>query len=378
MLKRLFVDNFRTFQNFEMTFDRLTLLLGPNGGGKSSIFHVIAILRDFIAVQPSTNELFSTSTLTRWQSRDLQTFELGLEGENLQYRYALEIEHDHYRQKCRIRSEKLACNESMLYESHLESDQLLAQLFRDDGSKGPEVLVDGTRSGVGFIQPRQDNRLLTTFKQQLSCIVVAQPIPQLMEAKADRESALLNRHATNFVEWFRHTASLDLNLISRLNPLLEDTLPGYEGLSLIPDGGDTKILGVRFWTESTPDGQPNAFICKFDELSDGQRMLLALYTLLAATEVADSACILCLDEPDNFLALREIQPWLNMLIDRVNAFNHQVVLISHHPELINTLAVTAGRWIDRTAGASTRCQIITDDQTGLPLSELIARGWIHA
>ncbi len=266
----------------------------------------------------------------------------------------------------------------MLYESRLESDQLRAQLFRDDGSKGPEVLVDGARSGVGFIQPRQDNKLLTTFKQHLSRIVVAQPVPQLMQAKADTENAILSRHASNFVEWFRHAANLDLNLVSRLNPLLKDTLPGYEGLSLIPDGGDSKVLAVRFWAEGTSDKQPNAFTCKFDELSDGQRMLFALYALMAAAEVSDSTYVLCLDEPENFLALREIQPWLNMLIDRTQLFNHQAVLISHHPALINTLAVAAGRWLDRTGEASTRSQAVTDDQSGLPVSELVARGWIHA
>ncbi len=377
MLKHLFVDNFRTFQNFEMTFDRLTLLLGPNGGGKSSIFDVITILRDFIATQRSTHELLPTSTLTRWQSHNLQTFEMRLEYEDLQYVYTLEIEHDRYQQRSRVKSEKLLCNNSPLYESKLESDQLRAQLFRDDGTKGSEVLVDWTRSGVGFIQPRQDNRLLTNFRQHLSQVIVTEPVPQMMGAEADGESAILNRHATNFVEWFRYAASLDLNLVSRLDPLLEDTLPGYEGLSLVLGGGDSRILEVRFSAQGTSDTKLSDFSCRFDELSDGQRMLFALYTLMAATELSNSACVLCLDEPENFLALREIQPWLNKLIDRTQTFNQQVVLISHHPELINTLAGAAGRWLDRTAGASTRCQLINADQGGLPISELVARGWIH-
>jgi predicted ATPase len=87
---------------------------------------------------------------------------------------------------------------------------------------------------------------------------------------------------------------------------------------------------------------------------------------------------LCLDEPENFLALREVQPWLDALMSRTETNESQAVLVSHHPELINALAVGHGRWLDRTSGGPTRCQPITEDGSGLPISELVARGWLNA
>jgi len=41
MLKRLYVDNFRCLVNFELRLDRVNLLLGENGTGKTSVFDVL-------------------------------------------------------------------------------------------------------------------------------------------------------------------------------------------------------------------------------------------------------------------------------------------------------------------------------------------------
>lgn len=44
------------------------------------------------------------------------------------------------------------------------------------------------------------------------------------------------------------------------------------------------------------------------ELSDGQRYLLALYMILHFLMAKGHTVFI--DEPDNFISLREIQPWL--------------------------------------------------------------------
>ncbi|MBM5818084.1 MAG: hypothetical protein FJ083_16385 [Cyanobacteria bacterium K_Offshore_surface_m2_239] len=45
MLKRLYVDNYRSLVNFELHFSPLTLLTGSNGSGKSSILNIFFALR---------------------------------------------------------------------------------------------------------------------------------------------------------------------------------------------------------------------------------------------------------------------------------------------------------------------------------------------
>ena len=74
---------------------------------------------------------------------------------------------------------------------------------------------------------------------------------------------------------------------------------------------------------------------RFGELSDGQRALIALYALIHLA--AGQGYTLFLDEPDNYVALPEIQPWLRELENVCGETVLQAVLSSHHPELIDYL-----------------------------------------
>jgi ATPase subunit of ABC transporter with duplicated ATPase domains len=117
----------------------------------------------------------------------------------------------------------------------------------------------------------------------------------------------------------------------------------------------------------------NPIAYDFSELSDGQRQLIVLYSLLYV--VRGEGYSLFLDEPDNYLALREVQPWLASVEDACGESISQAVLISHHPEIIDYLSGAACRWFDRPDNGPTRVM----DQSpkpadGLKTSETIARG----
>jgi ATPase subunit of ABC transporter with duplicated ATPase domains len=85
---------------------------------------------------------------------------------------------------------------------------------------------------------------------------------------------------------------------------------------------------------------------------------------------------ICIDEPDNYLALAEIQPWLFALSDRIDDEGGQAILISHHPELIDLLAPQHGVLFSRTGLGPVRVEPFRPDALGiLHPSEQIARGW---
>ena len=48
MLTRVYIDNFRNFQNFEYNPQKKQLLLGANGSGKSSLLEVLRRLKSFV------------------------------------------------------------------------------------------------------------------------------------------------------------------------------------------------------------------------------------------------------------------------------------------------------------------------------------------
>lgn len=115
---------------------------------------------------------------------------------------------------------------------------------------------------------------------------------------------------------------------------------------------------------------------EINEISDGQRMLIVLYALIHLA--GEQGFSLFLDEPDNYVALAEIQPWLMALVDACGQSQHQAVLCSHHPELIDYLGGDRGVLLDRTnAGVTRQRDLTTEEMEGpLRLSERVARGWM--
>ncbi len=377
MITRLYADNFKTLVNFELQLGPMNLLLGANGSGKSNVLEAIRLIRSFVCEDETATKLFSTNSLCRWETRHIQTFELDLRGDAGAYTYKLEIEHDVDNNRCRVKSEHLSHNRQPLYSSTLSDGRLLAQLYHDDGNRGPEVLSDWNRSGVGRLQPLHDNTLLIAFVERLEYTFVMRINPDKMLADSQSEDVYPNADMSNYASWYRHLVQDQPNRVFELSELLrKDVLDGFRSLRLTSVSEKSRALWATFGTQASDHAAEKSVEYRFGELSDGQRTLIALYTL--AICAVDQHNTLCLDHPESHLALPEIQPWLLRLADATDEGRCQAILATHHPELINLLAANSGYWLERQSGGPSRVKRIGDqDASGLPLSELIARGWLH-
>lgn len=158
-----------------------------------------------------------------------------------------------------------------------------------------------------------------------------------------------------------------------LQQTLSDIIDGFSLLELEGAGRDVRILKVLFAARSENDAKPASYELDFSELSDGQRALIALYTLL---RVVRRGATICIDEPDNYVSLQELQPWLFSLLDRIDDEGGQAILVSHHPELINLLAPEHGVVFSREHGGPTRLLAFPGDlESSLSPAERVARGW---
>lgn len=362
MLTRIFADNFKCLVNFDLPLDELVLVLGINGSGKSSVLDVTHGLRELLSGRARITDAFPASTLTRWETRPEQTFELtvGIDGEDLTYR--LEVEHERHTRRARIQLERLSSRTGLLFES-VRGD---VTLYRDDHSVGPSYSVDWTESALARVAPRPDNRRLTRFLQVIQGVVISAIYPPGMKAEAAEEAVVLARDGTNFAAWYRNAAQERQDRVPRYQASLQQVIDGFGGLRLERTSAEVRTLLATL---------PPKLELRFDELSDGERALMALYALVHLAPLGKE-CILFLDEPDNYVALPELQPWLMSVKEACGDSIGQVVLTSHHPELIDYLGVDSGVWLKRTNGGPTQVAKISPPLEGaLKLSELIARGW---
>ena len=161
MLKRLYANNYRCLVNFEISFDELTLLVGPNGGGKSTLFDILYGVRHLIENNAKISSIFSHEDLTAWVKNFEQTFELDVRGTEGLFSYKLVISHNPDIKKQRIELEHLLLDGKPLFEFK----QGEVQLYHDDHVPGPKYSFDWSVSALATIAPRADNKKLTWFKE---------------------------------------------------------------------------------------------------------------------------------------------------------------------------------------------------------------------
>jgi AAA15 family ATPase/GTPase len=198
MLKKIYIHNFRCFENFEIAFDKLNLFIGANGVGKSSIFNIIHKIQTLINGAKKVSSLFSADDLTIWQKSPVQTFGIEIEGNEGVYDYKLRIEHEKTSRLTKIIHEKLLFNGNPLLTFELGE----AQFYRDDNSAGAIYPFDGNQSAVATLPSRADNTRLTWFRERLNRLIIVQIIPMLMQGDSVIEEPLLDYNMTNYVSWY--------------------------------------------------------------------------------------------------------------------------------------------------------------------------------
>jgi predicted ATPase len=357
MFNRIYIDNYKCCVNLEIKFDSINLLLGDNGTGKSTIFEVLRKLQGLVCRNRQVFELFSVKDLTRWQKTSKQRFEIELQGDKGIYEYKLEIEYD--RSQVRLNQEELWFDKHCL----INFSDGNVQLYQDDYSEGPSYPYDWNRSAVGSLPPRHDNAKLTWFKNRLKQFVIVQINPFQMKTESEKETDFLEPQSLNFVDWYRQV-SQNQGKILEITQILKEVIDGFEYFEFEKLGENRSLLKVLI----------SGFPYQFHELSDGQRTLIVLYSLIYFTQ--NKGYTLCIDEPENFVSLPEIQPWLSTLYDFCLDGELQSLLISHHPELINYLADSVGIWFERKQNSPVRVSSISNED-GLNISELVARGWLN-
>jgi len=371
MLTRLYCDNYKCLVNFEFRPVATQLLIGRNGAGKSTVFEVLELIRDFAARGDTCEDRLVGQTRTRWQDLPDQRFELDVKGTLGTYTYELVVDESGRPLRPRVKKERLSLDGKPLYLF----ENGIVHLHNDRFEDRTQFEFFPRRSFLAEIESRPDNTKLMWFKSWLERLLCVQVDPKRMRFEAEKEVLYPTPNLSNFAEWYRHLRQDNSAATDELRSSLQEVIDGFEGLDLKGPPSGTRLLQVAVRTGGDGKGKSQQY--GFDELSDGQRALVGLYTLLHCALTDHST--LCIDEPDNFVALREIQPWLSDILDRAQENGSQVLLISYHPELLNQLATRNGVIIERTDAGPTRVRpFAPPDDLMLTPAEIIARGWEHA
>ena len=363
MLTRLYAHNYRCFINFELTPARSGILLGYNGSGKSSVFDVLIGLVQLLHWNKDASDAFPGDTVTRFGDSADQRFELDVTSAWGGMRYVLVVTHDLDQGTCRIASEEVTLDGKPLYRFK----DAEVQLYRDDHTPARDTFsYTPKRSFLASLEAKPVNRRLTWFKNFIGGIWVLGLNPRRMAAVSTADDDVLDVDGGNFASWCRHLLQDAPEHMEQATTALRQIMPGFQRLRM-QLAGRSRVLVATF---QVPGGK--AYDLDFEALSDGQKVLIVLYAVLHA--VGGSAALLCLDEPDNFVSIREIQPFLIELANLTEDQGVQTLLISHSGEVINFFGPEGALLLERPEGGPTRVGRLSHERA-LSLSELMARGW---
>ncbi len=375
MIKRIYVENYKCLVDFDLLLQDTTLLLGANGAGKTAVLDVMYGLRKLLAGEVKITDpiAFPPTTLTRWQSHRHQIFGFHAQVGNEAFSYGLRIQHDTNGDSYVAREHLLGENGEVLFECKKGE----VQLFRDDGTERPHYRTDWSESALARVIPHPTNTRLTSFLNAFRNTVICTVNPYDIRAESSKEARLLDRYAANFVDWYRHAVQENPRLALAHVEALRSAIPCFDDIHLTQSGLDTRVMTLKFATNpegSSPSG--GIYWLLFNELSEGQRALIILYGLLHLSH-SGGGVWLWIDEPDNYLSLREILPWLMAVVEMCENTPSQAVICSHHPEAIDYLGHTQGRILRRNVSGASNARRVDPGSAGstLRLSELLARGW---
>jgi len=361
MLTRLYIDNFRCFVNFEYKPARRQLIFGSNGAGKSSFLDALWLLQQVVWTGNPFDDFSLLSQRTRWLNQPQQVWDLEAVLGGARYVYRLVIEPSGELQRARVYSETLDFDGKPIFEFtsgkvHFYDDQFERKVAYD---------LDSHRSGLATIPSGRDTQRLSRFKLWIGGLFCFRLNPFAMGSRAEREDPYPKVDLSNFAARYRNLSQAEPEHDAALFDSLRACWDGFGFLQLQSAGENVRLLTADF------GGSTRLY---FGELSDRQRCLTCLYAILHF--VLAKGYTVILDEPDNFVSLREIQPWLMAVTDTVEEAKGQILIISHHPEILNQWAPDVGvRFVREGVGPVRVVGFRGDPASPLTPSELVARGW---
>jgi ABC-type cobalamin/Fe3+-siderophores transport system ATPase subunit len=361
MLTRFYANNYRTLATFEIKFDSMAVYCGANGTGKSSMFDAIKFVRDLAigkcflgGLGEDNSNIVSKLDFTSWIKSSVQEFEIEFAIDGRQFSYIIHLEQIASKEP-RIIKEIARCNGKELYTRELSGVKF---------GNGAGFPLDWRQAALPSIQSANDDwRDIRLLQDAFANLVILRPNVRALEQESKLESRFPNHDLSNLTSWYRHMAQ-DQDWTDVLREALQGVWPDdFRSLKLNDAGISAKWLELKFQGAEL----------RFDQLSDGEKMLVGLYMIYAALNAGNVNTVL-IDEPDNHVSLQELQPWLLSIGELIDE-NRQMLIISHSSEILESNPSRSIYFWRDNHSSPTRIGEMKVPK-GLTIGEALARGWM--
>ena len=327
MLQRLYIHNYRCFENFELSLQETPsiLLVGKNGSGKSTIADALQVFQNIGRRVNRVGTLVKPKDFAWGRSKVPIRFEIEVLLKGKLYEYSLALELPERFKELRVAEERLTVGGDNIFIRQEAQVTLHARPNHE-----AQFFVDCHLAALPLIQEQSETDPLFILKTWLSRMIIFSPIPILMSGDSDDETLEPKRDGSNFSEWLTGLLTRYPAAYTPIEKYLRKVMPDLKDFLNEPTGKETKSTTVRF-EERDAD-----LSVSFKDLSDGEKCFFLCAAVLAANQFYGP--LFCFwDEPDNYLSLSEVGHFVTDL-RRSFLQKGQILTTSHNPEAIRKFA----------------------------------------
>lgn len=324
MLRRLYVHNYRCFENFELSVSDLfsVLLIGKNGAGKTTVGFALELLQRIARGVNRVGDLVQAKDITRGRSDVPMRFDIEVKLDDAIYTYSIAFDFPKGFRELRVYEERLLVSGEVIYSR--ETSQV--RLARGETDSDANFRIDWHLVALPIIQRHGSDDPLNIFKKWLANTLILRPVPMRIRGTSDYETLQPNPDVTNFGAWFTGLLATSPAAYSKIDAYLKEVMPDLADVKNAVTGGESRNLTVQF---SNSTGRVTI---PFEDLSDGEKCFMICAMVIAANGAYGP--LLCFwDEPDNYLAPSEVGPSV-VALRKAFMSKGQLIVTSHNPEAI--------------------------------------------
>jgi ABC-type cobalamin/Fe3+-siderophores transport system ATPase subunit len=341
MIERLYIHNFRCFENFtlDLAGRSSALVIGKNGVGKSTLLHCLGLFQAICRGFNRVRNLISATDFAQHRMDHPMRFEVEVVLSGKRFKYAVSFDWPPNFREARVLDEGLWADGQVVFTRSQAQIQLAG---------GPSFRLDWHTVALPVIEERPGERAIQDVKSFLGTLILLAPIPANMTGFAEEPSLQLQKDAANYASCLRALLGQKPAGYTVLDSYVRAVIPDFSSIENVERGESGTQLLVKF-EQQNPQ---RSFTVEFKALSDGEKCLFLSAYVIASNSVGPP--VVCVwDEPDNHLSLPEVGQFV-MGLRKMTSRTGQFIATTHHPETIRkfsdetTFALTRKSHLDPT------------------------------
>lgn len=330
----------------------MSVLVGPNMGGKSNIMDVFLFLQELFFPKPG-HEGLSYALAQRAGAGEL----IWKGGDESLVRIALEADLNKGKRKCHYELEIIAGRGGFAQIQKESLRQLegtvSSDLIVDEGhtrwlaNANGQKIVGFSGAGKSAMQNAPDNWDGLGLLQSVRLWRFYHLVPQLMkELNPTGSGEVLEPHGRNLSAWLMVLQTRYPEAFSRIDEVARDVFPELQGLLTWPTQQGTVHLA----------SQEHGLIRPVNvwQMSDGELSFLALLSLIYSPDEL-AAPLYCIEEPENHLHPRLLSVLVKILRQVRLEFESkdeaaQLIITTHSAHLVDQMSLDEILWVEKRNG----------------------------